>query len=105
MDKFIVKGGKRLSGSLKVSGSKNAALPIMVAALLGSRGKTHLENIPNLADIHTLNGVLSGLGAKIEYDPESGVMSIDATNLESHISLYDLMLKMHATFLVLVPHL
>jgi UDP-N-acetylglucosamine 1-carboxyvinyltransferase len=103
MDKFAVKGGKKLSGSLKVSGSKNAALPIMVAALLADKGKTYLENIPNLADIHTLNGVLTGLGAKIEYDPESGVMSIDAVNLKSHIAPYELMRKMRASFLVMGP--
>lgn len=103
MDKFVVKGGKKLSGSLKVSGSKNAALPIMVAALLADRGKTYLENIPNLADIHTLKGVLAGLGAKIEYDPESGVMGIDAVNLKSHIAPYELMRKMRASFLVMGP--
>jgi UDP-N-acetylglucosamine 1-carboxyvinyltransferase len=103
MDKFIVRGGKKLSGSLRVSGSKNAALPIMVAALLADKGKTHLENIPNLADIHTLKGVLSGLGAMVEHDPLVGSMSIDATNLKSHIAPYELMRKMRASFLVMGP--
>jgi UDP-N-acetylglucosamine 1-carboxyvinyltransferase len=103
MDKFIVKGGKKLSGSLKVSGSKNAALPIIVASLLADKGKTELQNIPNLADIHTINGVLGGLGAKIDYDPAAGTMSVDATNLTSHIAPYDLVRKMRASFLVMGP--
>jgi UDP-N-acetylglucosamine 1-carboxyvinyltransferase len=103
MDKFIVKGGKRLSGSLKVSGSKNAALPIVVASLLADKGKTELQNVPNLADIHTINGVLGGLGAKIDYDPAAGTMSVDATNLTSHIAPYDLVRKMRASFLVMGP--
>jgi UDP-N-acetylglucosamine 1-carboxyvinyltransferase len=103
MDKFIVKGGKRLSGSLKVSGSKNAALPIIVASLLADKGVTYLNNIPNLADIVNMNGVLEGLGAKIIYDPMAGTMSIDATNLKSHIAPYDLVRKMRASFLVMGP--
>ncbi len=103
MDKFIVKGGKKLSGSLKVSGSKNAALPIIVASLLANKGKTYLENIPNLADIHTINGVLEGLGARIDYDPKAGDMMVDATNLTSHIAPYDLVRKMRASFLVMGP--
>jgi UDP-N-acetylglucosamine 1-carboxyvinyltransferase len=103
MDKFIVNGGKRLSGSLKVSGSKNAALPIIVASLLADKGVTYLENIPNLADILNMNGVLEGLGAKIDYDPKANTMSIDATNLKSHIAPYDLVRKMRASFLVMGP--
>ena len=103
MDKFIVNGGRRLSGSLKVSGSKNAALPIIVASLLAERGKTQLSNIPDLADIHTIIGVLRGLGAKVDHDAAAGEMTIDAGNLESHIAPYDLVRKMRASFLVMGP--
>jgi len=103
MDKFIVNGGKKLSGSITVSGSKNAALPIMAAALLAEKGKTHLTNIPNLADIHTMTGVLKGLGAKIDFDPDHGTMVIDACDINSHIAPYDLVRKMRASFLVMGP--
>jgi UDP-N-acetylglucosamine 1-carboxyvinyltransferase len=103
MDKFIVHGGKKLSGSLRVCGSKNAALPIIVASLLAERGKTHLSNVPNLADIHTMVGVLVGLGAKIEHDIKSQSMTIDASNLKSHIAPYNLVRRMRASFLVMGP--
>jgi UDP-N-acetylglucosamine 1-carboxyvinyltransferase len=103
MDKFIVNGGKRLSGSLKVSGSKNAALPIVVAALLADQGKTTLTNVPDLADIHTIIGVLGGLGAKVDHDPKAGMVTIDASGLTSHIAPYNLVRKMRASFLVMGP--
>jgi UDP-N-acetylglucosamine 1-carboxyvinyltransferase len=103
MDKFVVRGGKKLSGSVRVSGSKNAALPIIAAALLAEKGKTHLSNVPKLADIHTMIGVLQGLGANIEFQPADGVMEIDAGNVSSHIAPYDLVRKMRASFLVMGP--
>jgi UDP-N-acetylglucosamine 1-carboxyvinyltransferase len=103
MDKFIVNGGKKLSGSIRVSGSKNAALPIIAAALLPEKGKTHLSNVPDLADIITMVGVLQGLGAKIDYDQVAGTMVIDATNINNHIAPYDLVRKMRASFLVMGP--
>ena len=103
MDKFIVNGGKRLSGSLRVSGSKNAALPIVVASLLADKGKTTLSNVPDLADMHTIIGVLAGLGAKIDHDPKEGTVTIDASNLTSHIAPYSLVRKMRASFLVMGP--
>ncbi len=71
MDKFIVTGGKKLSGSLRGSGSKNAALPLIAAALLPTKARPHLTNVPDLADIHTMNGVLAGLGAKINFNPSA----------------------------------
>jgi len=103
MDKFIVNGGKKLNGSIRVSGSKNAALPIIAAALLANKGKTHLTNVPNLADIHTMMGVLKGLGAKIAFDPGQGTMVIDAISVSGHIAPYDLVRKMRASFLVMGP--
>ncbi len=54
MDKFIVEGGNRLKGSIEISGSKNAALPIIVASLLAEKGKTVLSNVPELMDIRPL---------------------------------------------------
>ena len=103
MDKFIVRGGKKLSGKVEISGSKNAALPIIVASLLAEMGKTVLSNIPNLMDIRTIIGVIKGLGAKATYDPESGRLVVDAADIKSHIAPYDLVRKMRASFLVMGP--
>lgn len=103
MDKFLVRGGKKLSGKVEISGSKNAALPIMVASLLAEKGKSVLSNIPDLMDIKTIIGVINGLGAKATYDPEAGSAIIDATDIKSHIAPYELVRKMRASFLVMGP--
>jgi UDP-N-acetylglucosamine 1-carboxyvinyltransferase len=103
MDKFVVKGGRKLSGKVKISGSKNAALPIIVASLLGEKGKTVLTNIPALMDIDTIMGVITSLGAKVEYDASSGRAVIDASTIKSHTAPYDLVRKMRASFLVMGP--
>jgi UDP-N-acetylglucosamine 1-carboxyvinyltransferase len=103
MDKFIIEGGKKLIGSVEISGSKNAALPIIVASLLAEKGKTRLSNIPNLMDIRTISGVIEGLGAKVNFDEKSGQMEIDATSINRHIAPYDLVRKMRASFLVMGP--
>ena len=66
MDKFIINGNKALSGEIEVSGSKNAALPIMVATLL-SPGKYTIENIPELRDVRTMAHLLRITGAKIDF--------------------------------------
>ena len=103
MDKFIVKGGKRLSGKIKISGSKNAALPIIVAALLPESGKSVIKNVPDLMDIRTMIGVLEGLGAVIVYNPKTEIMTVDSSNVGNHDAPYDLVRKMRASFLVLGP--
>ncbi len=103
MDKFIVKGGKRLSGKVEISGSKNAALPIIVASLLAEKGKTVLTNVPDLMDIRTIIGVIKGLGAKAAYGPEAGSLVVNAADIKSHIAPYDLVRKMRASFLVMGP--
>jgi UDP-N-acetylglucosamine 1-carboxyvinyltransferase len=103
MDKFIVRGGKKLSGKVKISGSKNAALPIIVASLLGEKGKTVLTNIPTLMDIDTIVGVMTSLGAGVDYNAASGSAVIDASTIKSHTAPYDLVRKMRASFLVMGP--
>ncbi len=92
-----------MSGKVEISGSKNAALPIIVASLLGERGKTVLTNIPDLMDIRTIIGVIKGLGAKAAYEPEAGSLVVDAADIKSHIAPYDLVRKMRASFLVMGP--
>ena len=65
MDKIIVHGGKKLTGEVTVSGSKNAALPILIASLLTAE-PCRYQRVPNLADIHTTLKLLGGLGVKID---------------------------------------
>ncbi len=100
MDKFRIEGGYPLSGEIAISGSKNAALPIMAAALLAD-GETVIENIPGLHDILTFNNVMRVTGSRIDYDPKSRRVSIDPTNLYHHESPYDLVRKMRASFYML----
>jgi UDP-N-acetylglucosamine 1-carboxyvinyltransferase len=64
MDKFIINGGHKLNGEITLQGSKNAALPILAAGLLFSKGQTIIKNVPNLADIDTMIQVLNHLGVK-----------------------------------------
>jgi len=103
MDKFVIKGGQKLKGSLKVEGSKNAALPIILGALLIDKGGTVVRNVPALRDIYTSIKVMEYLGAKVIYDAQSEVMTIDASGLNKDTAPYDLMRQMRASFLVLGP--
>jgi len=100
MEAFIVNGGNKLSGTVQVSGAKNAILPIMTAALLAN-GKSVLTNVPKLNDFKNMAHLLRILGASVEID--SDFMSIDATNLNSWEAPYDLVSKMRASIYVLGP--
>jgi UDP-N-acetylglucosamine 1-carboxyvinyltransferase len=100
MDKIIVEGGKRLTGDVKVSGAKNAALPILVSALL-TDGWNTFRNVPELMDIESTKKLLSTLGARVT--AESGTVRINSDGLNSHEAPYDLVRKMRASILVLGP--
>ncbi len=103
MDKFVIKGGKKLQGKIKADGSKNAALPIIASTILFKKGEITLENIPHLRDIITIQRVLEFIGAKVEYDTQAHKMQIDCSNLNDNIAPYELMRQMRASFLVLGP--
>ncbi len=103
MDKFIVKGPATLNGEIKVEGSKNAALPIIVGSLLVEKGETVIKNVPPLRDIYTIKKVMEYLGAKITYDADAQVMTINAEDIVQHTAPYELMRQMRASFLVLGP--
>ncbi len=103
MDKFVINGARPLSGQLKVEGSKNAALPIIFGTLLISKGESVIRNIPPLRDIYTTIKVMEYLGAKISYDPEAMVMTVNAEHITENTAPYDLMRQMRASFLVLGP--
>jgi UDP-N-acetylglucosamine 1-carboxyvinyltransferase len=103
MDKFVIKGGKKLSGSVEISGSKNSALPILAAALLLAKGESVIHNVPNLSDIDAMLKVLEYLGAKITRDTKERTVTVNAENLTSSEAPYDLVRKMRASFLVMGP--
>jgi UDP-N-acetylglucosamine 1-carboxyvinyltransferase len=100
LDKFIIKGGKPLTGKVEISGSKNAALPIMVATLL-SPGKYTIGNVPRLRDVRTMAHLLRIVGAKIEFENHS--LIIDTTQADFPEAPYELVKTMRASIYVLGP--
>lgn len=101
MDKFRVQGRTRLSGEVTISGAKNAALPIMFAALL-AEDPVELQNVPKLKDIDTTIKLLSQLGTKIERD-NSGSVFVDASGVNEFYAPYDLVKTMRASIWALGP--
>lgn len=102
MDKIWIQGGKPLRGTVEISGSKNAALPILAASLLGESPSV-IHNIPNLQDIQTLVTILTSLGAKVEWAQAEGTMVIDPTGLNKAEAPYELVKKMRASICFLGP--
>ena len=100
MDKFVIHGGKKLNGTINVSGSKNAVLPVMAAALL-AKGKSIIRNVPNLRDSRTMVELLTIIGAELKF--EDGVIEIDATNANNPEAPYELVKTMRASFYALGP--
>lgn len=99
MDKILVTGGKPLTGSVEISGSKNAALPILCASLL-STGPTTISNLPNLKDIDTMLSLLTTLGAKIE-KPGPSIAFLDTGLCNQYEAPYQLVKTMRASVLVM----
>ncbi len=102
-EKFIIKKTENLKGELTVSGSKNAALPIMAACLL-AQGKTTLKNLPDLTDTSNMCEILNCMGAHITYKNKNEVI-IDTENISHTIAPYDLTCKLRGSFLVMGPML
>ncbi|MGM0560872.1 MAG: UDP-N-acetylglucosamine 1-carboxyvinyltransferase [Pseudomonadota bacterium] len=105
MDKIKITGGVPLNGTIRISGSKNAALPLMAASLLTSE-TLHLANVPQLADIRTMYELLGLLGVTVEDHRErdgAGDLAFTANSLTSTVAPYDLVRKMRASVLVLGP--
>ena len=91
MDKIVVTGGTPLHGTIPISGSKNACLPLMTAALLTDQPLT-LTNVPNLADMGTMGALLESLGAKVDREPEQNRATLRVERIRSPLAHYDICL-------------
>jgi UDP-N-acetylglucosamine 1-carboxyvinyltransferase len=100
MDKILIRGGRRLTGEVALEGAKNAALPILLAALLTPERCT-FRNVPSVVDVRTTLRLLADLGATVE--ASDGSVSVEATRLVRFEAQYDLVKTMRASFLALGP--
>ena len=103
MEQLVIHGGNPLRGRVKIGGAKNAVLPIIAAALLGSRGVSVLDDVPALEDVYTISSVLRSLGVKADYSAAEHRLTIDATRIETLSAPYELVRKMRASFLIMGP--
>src|ERR1700745_1488988 len=99
MDKIIVHGGRALAGTVKISGSKNSALPILAATLL-TKEPCVIHRVPDLSDVHYMLQILNHLGAEVER--ASGVVTVKAEKVDT-VAPYDVVRKMRASVCVLGP--
>jgi UDP-N-acetylglucosamine 1-carboxyvinyltransferase len=102
VDKIVIRGGARLKGDVRVSGAKNAALPILASAIL-SRGTSTFSNVPKLMDIRTMGRLLSQMGATITPDKTGHTLAVRSESISSFVAPYDLVKTMRASVLVLGP--
>ncbi|WP_199530187.1 UDP-N-acetylglucosamine 1-carboxyvinyltransferase [Pseudoalteromonas sp. bablab_jr010] len=100
MDQFVIQGGTSLAGEVTISGAKNAALPILFAALLG-QGKSTFSNVPRLRDIGTTEALLKTLGANVEWQQDK--LIIDGATVDKTLAPYELVKQMRASVLALGP--
>ena len=103
MEQLVIHGGNPLRGRVKIGGAKNAVLPIIAAALLGSRGVSVLDDVPALEDVYTISSVLRSLGVKADYSAAEHRLTIDASRIETLAAPYELVRKMRASFLIMGP--
>ncbi|HUX63443.1 UDP-N-acetylglucosamine 1-carboxyvinyltransferase [Sulfuricella sp.] len=103
MDKLVIQGGIPLSGEIRISGAKNAALPILCAALL-TEEPLHIGNVPHLRDVTTMLELLNQMGAEVSVNDRMGV-EIAARKLHNLVAPYELVKTMRASILVLGPML
>ena len=97
MSRLIIEGGRPLHGSIEISGAKNSALAIIVAAALATEGECILDNIPQGSDIGTICLILQDLGVGVWFDDEDR-LHIRGSSLNKHTASYDLERKICASF-------
>jgi UDP-N-acetylglucosamine 1-carboxyvinyltransferase len=101
LEKIIIRGGKRLSGSVKIEGAKNAVLPVIAASMLASAGTSKIYNVPELADVYTINEVLRYLNISVNYHNKTIMVNADAAPYTE--APFEYVRKMRASFLVMGP--
>ncbi|KUL27124.1 UDP-N-acetylglucosamine 1-carboxyvinyltransferase [Chlorobium limicola] len=101
MDKLVIRGGRRLIGSVTASGSKNSSLPVIAATLLSGNGTFTLHRIPDLQDISTFTQLINHLGAQTSFSDNT--LTVSTGNVESLLAPYELVKKMRASIYVLGP--
>ena len=101
MTRIFVRGGKRLSGNVKIHGAKNAVLPIIAGSILGSCGESVLFEVPDLEDVRIIRQVISSLGIESQF--HQSTLRIQAGQLNRYEASYELVRKMRASFLVMGP--
>lgn len=101
MARIIIEGGHRIEGKIRVSGAKNAVLPILAASLLAENGVSHIEEVPSLLDVHHMIATVASLGAEVKLEATN--LEVDASNLNSVRPPYDLVRQMRASFVVVGP--
>ncbi|ANB55913.1 UDP-N-acetylglucosamine 1-carboxyvinyltransferase [Anoxybacillus sp. B7M1] len=101
MEKIIVRGGNRLSGTVRVEGAKNAVLPVIAATLLASEGKSVIHDVPALSDVYTINEVLRYLNAEVSM--EGNQVTVDASRELKLEAPFEYVRKMRASVLVMGP--
>lgn len=101
MNKLLIQGGTPLQGEIRISGAKNAVLPIMAATLLAD-GPAVVENVPHLQDVTTTVALLGSMGVQVVID-ETMSVEVDASTIESQVAPYDLVRTMRSSILVLGP--
>ena len=102
MQKLLIKGGKKLSGEVVISGSKNASLPIIISSLLFD-DSVQFENVPKVKDIYTLINLIKVLGREVEFNEDKEVLKISKKNKDKYFAPYTIMKTMRAGVLVLAP--
>ncbi|MFD2629358.1 UDP-N-acetylglucosamine 1-carboxyvinyltransferase [Oceanobacillus kapialis] len=101
MEKIIVRGGHQLNGTVRVEGAKNAVLPVLAASLIASEGKSVISDVPELADVYTINQVLSNMNADVHF--ENNTVTVDASKKLKTEAPFEYVRKMRASVLVLGP--
>ncbi|MGE8207056.1 UDP-N-acetylglucosamine 1-carboxyvinyltransferase [Heyndrickxia sp. NPDC080065] len=101
MEKIIVRGGKRLNGTVQVEGAKNAVLPVIAASLLASEGRSIIRDVPKLSDVYTISEVLRYLNADVTF--QDNIISVDASRELLIEAPFEYVRKMRASVLVMGP--
>src|SRR6185295_13683436 len=101
MDRLVIRGGKRIEGSVQICGAKNAALPQIAAALL-SPGTLELRNVPEVTDVDTMLALMREFGV-VASRAQGRVLVLDASEARSAQAPYDIVRRMRASILVLAP--